>query len=106
MADFENKLNSLFLAAADEALAERLASAAVERIEREDARRRLVLVSGASAGVLATLSIVDLSGAVSLMREVAGEMTRSNLASAYVWQAAAGLLTLYAVASLRRSRTA
>ena len=108
MADFEDELNALFLTADDDVeTGERLASAALSRIEHEDRRRSLILTTGVVAGVGGAALAVLRSGAVGAVRDIAMQIPvalPSHASPTLLWIGAAAVLAAYGAVTFRPGR--
>ncbi|MDB5453763.1 MAG: hypothetical protein JWO33_2341 [Caulobacteraceae bacterium] len=110
MAEFETQLSGLFQEETeiDSGLGERLARAALTRIDGEDRRRGLILTTALFTGVAAAGALVARSGAIEAVRDLFGQaMTHAPPlpAGTLLWPAAALAMGIYAAVSLRPSRT-
>ena len=108
MADFEDDLNALFLTAdRDQETGDRLASAALAQIDREDRRRSLILTTGVVAGIGGAAFAVLRSGAIGAARDIAMQLHAvAPLAgtTTLLWVAAAAVLAVYGAATFRPGR--
>jgi hypothetical protein len=107
VADFEHELTQMFQDVPDDGLSQRLANAAMLRIDREDNRRALVLTIAVAAGVGVTGLAILGSGAIGATRDLLMQALtaepRFGLAL-LLWPAAAAALAACGAATLRPGR--
>ena len=107
MADFEHDLTQMFLDAPDGGLSQRLANAAMLRIDREDHRRALVLTIAVATGLCVTGLAILGSGAIGATRDLLMQALTTEPKfglAVLLWPAAAAALAACGAATLRPGR--